>query len=368
MPDIQNILIVANSARMLTQLAANIGFRPLVIDCYFDLDTQKSALDCVKIDNLSVVHVKKALAIFKTQYTITHVIYGSGLERYTNTLEFLSQNLCVVGNTVDVFSSVHNKNYFYSKLKQLQIPHPDVTFQVPVDNNGWLIKPLHGEGGLGIKTFKGLPRCVDSYFWQKQCVGIPMSVLFVANGTEFKIFGINKQLISQIDDNEFIFSGVISQPEINDYIVQQVSHWLACLVPLFGLKGFNSLDFILKHEQCYVLEINARPSASMQLYNEDVLAVHIHSCLAGNAVLLHEGDDCNEDVNIYRAYKIIFADIDTYINQNIKWPVWVVDIPESNSFIHTGQPICSIIADGKNEQQVFKNLQLRQQQLSKLLR
>ena len=55
------------------------------------------------------------------------------------------------------------------------------------------------------------------------------------------------------------------------------------------------------------------------------------------------------------------------VNQNIKWPVWVVDIPESNSFIHTGQPICSIIADGKNEQQVFKNLQLRQQQLSKLL-
>ena len=368
MSDIQNILIVANSARMLTQLAANIGFRPLVIDCFFDLDTQKSALDCVKIDSLAVEHVKTALAILKTQYAITHVIYGSGLEQYTNTLEFLSQNLCVVGNTLDVFSSIQNKQFFFSKLKQLQIPHPDVIFQVPVDNDGWLIKPLHGEGGLGIKKFKGLPKCVDSYYWQKQCAGIPMSVLFVANGTGYKSYGFNKQLIIQIDDNEFVFSGVISQPEINNCIVQTVSRWLTSLVPEFSLKGFNSLDFILKGEQCYALEVNARPSASMQLYNEDVLTVHINSFMDGNTIPLLERGGCNEDVNIYRAYKIIFADIDIYINQNIKWPVWVVDIPESNSFIHTGQPICSIIANGKNEQQVFKNLQLRQQQLSKLLR
>ena len=368
MPEIQNILIIANSARMLVQLAVNIGFRPLVIDCYLDLDTEKRALDCVKVDNLGVVQVKKALAILKTQYTITHVIYGSGLERYTSTLEFLHQNLCVVGNTVDVFSSIQDKINFFSKLKQLQIPHPDVTFQVPEDNDGWLIKPQYGEGGQGIKKFKRLPKNVASYYWQKHCAGIPMSVLFVANGTEYKSYGFNKQLTIQINDNEFIFSGVISQPEINERIVQTVSLWLACLVPQFSLKGFNSLDFIVEDEKCYALEVNARPSASMQLYNENVLIAHINSCLAGNAVLLPEREDCSEDVNNYRAYKIIFAETEFFIKQNIEWPMWVVDIPELKSFIHTGQPICSIIADGKNEQQVFENLLSRQQQLSKLLR
>jgi len=368
MLEIQNILIIANSARMLTQLATNIGLIPLVIDCYSDFDTQEQALDCVKVDSLALVHVKKALAILKTQYTVTHVIYGSGLERYINTLEFLYKNLSVVGNMPGVFSSIQNKINFFSKLKQFQIPYPDVTFQVPVDNDMWLIKPMQGEGGLGIKKHKELPENLASYYWQKQCAGTPMSVLFVANGTEFKIYGFNKQLLIQIDDNEFVFSGVISQPEINDYIAQEVSLWLACLVPEFALKGLNSLDFIVEDRQCYALEINPRPSASMQLYNEDLLATHINSFLDSNDPFLPEEESCDDVINHYRSYKIIFAETGVCIKQNVEWPVWVVDIPVASSFIHTGKPICSIIADGKNEQHVFDNLQSRQQQLSKLLR
>ena len=368
MPEIQNILIIANSARMLTQLATNIGLIPLVIDCYADFDTQEQALDCVKVDSLALVHVKKALAILTTQYTVTHVIYGSGLERYINTLAFLYENLCVIGNTPSVFSSIQNKVDFFSKLKQHQIPYPDVAFQAPIDNDEWLIKPMQGEGGLGIKKYKELPENLASYYWQKQCAGTPMSVLFVANGTEFKIYGFNEQLLIQIDDNEFVFSGVISQPEINDYIVQTVSSWLACLVSEFALKGFNTLDFIVEDKQCYALEINARSSASMQLYNEDLLTAHINSFLDGNIPLLTEKENWDEGINSYRAYKIIFAETGVFIKQNVEWPVWVVDIPVASSFIHTGKPICSIIADGKNEQHVFDNLQSRQQQLSKFLR
>ena len=368
MPEIQNILIIANSARMLTQLATNIGLNPLVIDCYSDFDTQEQALDCVKVDSLALVHVKKALAILKTQYTVTHVIYGSGLERYINTLEFLYKNLCVVGNTPAVFLSIQNKVDFFSKLKQHKIPYPDVAFQAPIENDVWLIKPMQGEGGIGIKKYKELPENLASYYWQKQCGGRPMSVLFVANGTEFKIYGFNEQLIIQVDDNEFVFSGVISQPEINNYIVRTVSSWLACLVSGFALKGFNSLDFIVEDKQCYALEINARPSASIQLYNEDLLAAHINSFLDGNIPILTEEESWGEGINSYRAYKIIFAETGVFIKQNVEWPAWVVDIPVASSFIHTGKPICSIIADGKNEQHVFDNLQSRQQQLSKLLR
>lgn len=368
MPEIHTILIVANSARMLTQLATNIGYTPLVIDCYSDVDTQKHALDCIKVDTLALVHVKKALAILKAQYAITHVIYGSGFERYINTLAFLHQQMCVLGNTVNVFSSIQNKHIFFSKLKQLQIPYPDVTFHVPVDNNEWLIKPMQGEGGIGIKRYKDLPTNAASYYWQKQCAGIPMSVLFVANGAGYKICGFNKQLVIRINDNEFVFSGVISQPEIDDYIVQTVALWLGSLVSEFALKGINSLDFIVKDKQCYALEVNARPSASMQLYNDVLLATHIDSFLDNDVTLLSVGEAWGDCVNGYQAYKIIYAETEVCIKQNLEWPVWVVDTPEAGSFIHTGMPICSIIADGKNEQHVFENLQFRQQQLSKLLR
>ena len=57
-----------------------------------------------------------------------------------------------------------------------------------------------------------------------------------------------------------------------------ITGWLKQLVPVFALKGLNSLDFIHADDCSYVLEINPRPSASMQLYDEDLLNRHIQAC------------------------------------------------------------------------------------------
>ncbi|NOQ76952.1 MAG: ATP-dependent carboxylate-amine ligase, partial [Methylococcaceae bacterium] len=62
-----------------------------------------------------------------------------------------------------------------------------------------------------------------------------------------------------------------------------------------------------------------------------------------------------------------FAKVEMIITQQIDWPAWVLDRPQKGSIIHTGMPICSIIAGGKNERQVEGLLRMRQQQLIKLL-
>jgi len=358
-PD-KNILIVANSGRMLAQLSRNAGLVPLVIDCFSDCDTQYLALDYVKINTLELKYVKKAFSVLSHHNKINHVIYGSGLERYKSTLKFLYQNLVVLGNTPEIFSLIQNKTYFFSRLKHLGILFPETTFQVPDINNNWLVKPEQGEGGLGIKKFEGLSKITAPSYWQKFITGKTMSVLFVAYGNEYKIIGFNKQYFTRIEDNQFVFSGVISQPEINKDIVQTINLWLAALIPDFGLKGINTLDFIVKNNCCYVLEVNARPSASMQLYQQDLLTRHINSFIDAQlqSVIV---------IKTYKAYKVVFAEAEVFINDHIQWPQWVVDIPKSGSIIHTGMPICSIIADGKNEPQINNLLLNRQQYLKKLL-
>jgi len=360
MPEFKNILIVANSGRMLAQLSRNSGLVPLVIDCFSDFDTQSLALDCVKVNTLELKYVRKALSVLSHHNRISHVIYGSGLERYNSTIKFLYQNLVVLGNTQDVFSLIQNKTYFFSRLKYLGILFPDITFQVPDINDNWLVKPKQGEGGVGIKKYAGLSEITAACYWQKFITGKTMSVLFVANGNEYKIIGFNKQYFTRIADNQFVFSGVISQPEINKEIVQTIKLWLAALIPDFALKGINTLDFIVKNNCCYVLEVNARPSASMQLYQQDLLTRHINSLIDAQLQSFIV-------IKTYKAYKIVFAETEVFINDHIQWPLWVVDIPRSGSIIHTGMPICSIIADGKNEPQINSLLLNRQQYLKKLL-
>ncbi|NOR68149.1 MAG: ATP-grasp domain-containing protein, partial [Methylomarinum sp.] len=360
MSEIKNMLIVANSGRMLAQLAKNIGFEPLVIDCFSDADTQVLALDCIKVDSLALECVKAAFSVLSLKYTITHVVYGSGLECYPATLAFLNQNLTVLGNTPDAFLAIQNKPQFFQTLIRLQIPFPETTFEPPINSEGWLIKPMQGEGGIGVKKYKCLPDDSADIYWQKYQPGIAMSVLFMANGYDFKIIGFNKQFVTSLVDNDFVFSGVISQPEISEWLVNIVSAWLNQLVVEFSLKGINSLDFIVNDTQCYVLEINPRPSASMQLYKSSILSAHIDSFSVERLASIERPDD-------YQGYQIIFAESDIYINKNTLWPAWVVDIPQADAFINTGMPICSIIARGKNEQQVKDLLLLKQLNIKKLL-
>lgn len=369
MKDVYVFLIVANSARLLAQSSKRVGFPPLVIDCFVDVDTQKIALETIKVADLSIAHVKEAVSLLSKQYCIAHIIYGSGLEKYQDTLKYLEQNFTIIGNSADVFATIQNKAYFFKKLKQHHITYPETSFQPPDNEDSWLIKPLSGEGGIGIKRYTGES---NACYWQKYCAGTARSVLFIAKDFEYKIIGFHKQYVTQVDGYQFVFAGVINQPEINKDISQAITEILEKLVIEFSLKGINSLDFIENNNRCYVLEVNPRPSASLNLYDAGLLSEHIDSCINGYGALAppepYEAKASSpNNPSLYRAYKILFAKTDITISSQTVWPSWVSDIPCEGSIINTGDPICSIIAGGKNERQVEDSLLLRQQQLTKLL-
>lgn len=361
MARVRTFLIVANSARMLAQFASRLDLRVFVIDCFADCDTQEFAQQCVKVDCLALDQVKKALANLNLDSDELFVIYGSGLESSFDTLIFLQKKFTLVGNVQDVFLATQNKSSFYSRLTKLQINYPEVCFQVPEKKGRWLSKPACGEGGVGIEDYKGIVKVGGNRYWQRYVEGVSMSAIFVANGSEYQLVGFHKQFCTQIDSHHYVFSGLINQLNIDTDLRRTISLWLKKIVKAFNLKGINSLDFIVSDRKIYVLEVNPRPSASMQLYSEELLTAHIDSFLFNEFNLV-------ETVDEYRAYKIIFATTHCCINKSICWPDWVVDIPQPFSNIHIGMPICSIIASGINEQQVEQTLQARELIISKLLR
>ncbi|MCK5830547.1 MAG: ATP-grasp domain-containing protein [Methylococcales bacterium] len=342
-------------------MAKKAGYDVVVIDCFSDVDTQVDSLECIKVKTLSIKQIEPAFCLLNSRYKLAYAIYGSGFEFYSSSLKFLHQKIKVLGNTLEAYSAIQDKTFFFSKLKQLNIPFPDISFQAPEYNDGWLVKPMRGEGGLGIKKYKGLVESSETCYWQRFINGISMSVLFVSDGSSFEICGFHKQLITSVGEFDFIFSGIISQPELNDKVKSQLNVWIASLVTEFSLKGLNSIDFILKNDCCYILEINPRPSASMQLYNDGLIDKHMSSSLQ-NAL----GSISN--LKEYRAYQVVFAETDTIINNDIQWPEWLVDRPHDGSLIHTGLPICSIIARDESEQQILDKLLLKQQLVKQLLK
>ena len=354
------ILIIATSGRLLAQMVKDVGYSPIVIDCYADQDTQILAIECIKVNSLALKFIKPAFSTLQAKYSLKDCLYGSGFDSNLDSLTFIQKNISVIGNSVEVFSIVQNKALFFKILKKNAIPHP-VTLFSPPNDPVFLSKPIQGEGGIGIKQYQPLEKTKDCY-WQKKIKGIPLSVLFVANGKQCKILGFHRLLVRGRHTNDYVFSGLIRGLNFSDELKNKISHWVNILVPEFSLKGLNSMDFIWQDEQCFVLEINPRPSASMQLYPSSIIEAHIDSCLSGE---LKPAPFIDSD---YYAYQIIFAISDCVIKTEMNWPEWVIDIPQAGSIIHTGMPICSIIASKKSEQQLKDLLLLRRRLIYQILK
>lgn len=359
------ILIVANSGRMLAQAAKSAGFKPLVIDLSADLDTQGYAEDFRQVKSLAEQDLAPAVDYFIERYAVSHVIYGSGFECYPESLYYLNNRLMVLGNHPDVFAKQLAKQAFFSTLDRLTIPHPEVVFSAPDCAGDWLLKPRQGQGGVGIKRYRAGDGLDASVYWQKFQAGTPHSALFLADGERVQVIGFNSQWSVRLSETqEFVFSGVINSADLSNRHKALITEWLKQMVPAFALKGLNSLDFIYADDCSYILEINPRPSASMQLYDENLLVRHIQSCVGDGLTALALSPETGRLKSpLQTGYQIIYAEHDLIIPERFEWPDWCMDLSEPGSFIRTGQPICSIIANQKNSRSVAQHLLAKQQHI-----
>ncbi|WAK03960.1 ATP-grasp domain-containing protein [Methylobacter sp. YRD-M1] len=349
------ILIIASSARMLTQAAKAAGLKPLVIDRFADQDTQAGAEAYRRVDSLSSTDITAAVEYFIERYGVAHAVYGSGFECCPDSLGYLEDRLTILGNRADAFAGIQHKQTFFACLNELNISCPDVSFSAPMSGKDWLIKPLQGAGGLGIQRWHAEDEPSEAVYWQRHVEGEPRSVLFLADGRNVQVIGFNRQWTVALDDRQaFVFSGIISDSQLPGEHKVQVTDWLRKLVPAFALKGLNSLDFIQAEGQIYVLEVNARPPASMQLYDQDLLYRHVRASqgeLIDYPVMQTGCMGC----------QIVYASADLRIPKVFEWPSWCMDLPESGALIGAKQPICSIIAHAEKSQQVLEALSIRHQ-------
>jgi len=342
-------LVIAASGRMLAKQLQQAGFRPLVIDLFADQDTCQIADDIRKVHALTVEEISPAIDELQRIYPVKNVIYGSGFEKHPQTLFFLQDKFNLLGNAPEVFKKAQDKAGLFEVLSKQNIRFPEVSFSRP-DSGGWLFKPFQSEGGCGIFVDNFDDNHHQQGYWQQYQPGEVVSAVFFADGKNAEIIGFNRQWSIKLErGQEFVFSGVCNQAEISAKIQRIIAEWVAALTAHFGLKGINGIDFIVHQNQCYFLEINPRPTASVELYPAELVAAHAGWWSKKTIVR-----------NQISGYQIIYAKADCRIPEKIEWSRWVQDRPKCNTIIHKYQPLCSIIASGVDSDQVLSVLAARQ--------
>jgi len=331
----KKILIVARSGRMLAALARQAGLLPLLVDCFADTDSRTLAVDWRLIGSLHVEDVRIAVTQLRYSHRLDLVIYGSGLEGYPDTVDYLQRQGHLLGNSGEVIRALQQKAAWFSRLSTLGIAFPETQFIPPQHCKGWLLKPWVGEGGTDIRRYMDEDGADSSrYYWQRFQAGVSMSALFAAGNGEVKILGFNRQWC---EEGSFAFSGISNVAEISAAVNRTVTEWLLKLTAAVPLCGLGSLDFLAEGDECYFLEINPRIPASAQLYGGQAFSAHCSAC-AGKVA------EIAVDRQPTMVYQIVFAANSVRIPEDVNWPAYVFDRPAAGSIIGKGQPICSIIA------------------------
>ena len=351
---------------MLAQGAVRAGLRPLVIDLFGDQDTLDQSTACLRVRALSLAELLPRIRILQDRYPVSDAIYGSGLEQDDQVLDTLQEKFRLRGNTPDTFRRVLDKEHFFQVLSRLHIDFPEVLWSLPGGTDKWLVKPCRGQGGVGIQYATSAmaddaPQ--QDCYWQRCIDGQAMSALFLADRRESVMIGCNRQwTVNLRSGQQFVLSGLINRVQLPARARKKITVWINSLVTAFSLTGLNSLDFIWDGRQIWLLEINPRPSASMQLYDTDYPLGLLWEHLRSNLSRLPEA------AAPPRGWQILYAPKKLRIPTALQWPQWTADRPCGGSLIYTHEPICSIIACGNSQDEVFERLHSRKQIMIETLR
>ncbi len=380
------LAVAALSARVLAQAASRDGFEVVSLDVFGDSDTLQASSRWLPIAGTGALQIDPerllaALAQLARRGDVIGWIAGSGFEAVPELLERGAALLPLIGTPAEAVRRVRDPQSFFERLAHDGIAHPQVRMTPPPRSSGWLSKDLGSSGGWHIRRVAdddvdtarlaaapaGPP---TQRYYQREITGTPMSVTFIANGTDACVLGVNQQIVRPFGARPFVFCGVIGPVPVPADVSRHIDTMLRQLVAAFSLRGLGSLDFMLDDAGAvHVLEINPRPPASLALYAArrarasssagaavGVIAAHVRACLDGELpdLLSPAGDPAVEGTEIVFAPRPLRLDDAAALR--LAGLAGCHDLPRAASRFAADDPVCSVSADGATGAEVRERL------------
>jgi predicted ATP-grasp superfamily ATP-dependent carboligase len=106
----------------------------------------------------------------------------------------------------------------------------------------------------------------------------------------------------------------------------------------FGVRGAFGVDAVWDGRHAWVLEVNPRPPASLELFGPGCFEAHVQGARALGLSALPPVGDANVKL-------VLFADRDMRAPDPGWWPPGLVhDIPHAGEEIKRGSPVCTLIS------------------------
>lgn len=366
MPPRNDCLIISQSARALAESAASSAIHSHTIDCFADQETRTIAdswrmLGCQDgmLDSMALLDLLKDYE----SIPISHVVTGSGMEACSKEVyDFISRRWSLCGNDYHTVQSCKDPAGLQHILEKAAIPTPAIALERK-QNGRWKIKKRAGSGGGHVRDYVNGSPLPEGSFLQESITGATYSVVFLGNGQDARLIGVNETWQTGPGSGDYRYAGTATCGRmVPERLYKELINAIIILVRELQLKGLCGLDIIVTDAQhWYVLELNPRPTASFEHYDvgNHLLQAHIQACMG------HLPETYTEDEWL-RGSLIVYADRG-FIMPVLDWPIWISDRPLPGTEINAGEPVCSLKARAGTHAGIKELLDHRQSTFQHLL-
>jgi uncharacterized protein len=366
------ILIAALAGRALAQSARRAGFRPLVVDGFGDEDTREAAEHYRQLPDVLENGFEGGPLITALDELSAHVdgnplglVLGSGFEDRTKLMATLDQRYGLIGTKPEALRRAKDPGVLFPLLDKLGIPHPETTLTPPAGGEGWLSKAIGGAGGTHIRDCGPSPEAIPGRYFQRRIANsVSISVLAVATDNGIAI-EMSRQWTAPSAEKPYRFGGATVIEFSGSGTEQAMVDAAERLIPELDLMGLVSFDFAVTRDGLYLLEINPRPGATLDIFDDakgNLFRAHVEACRTGKLWQTRLSPAAPS-----LASAILYADRGPLDIGRVRWPGWTADRPQKDSQIAAGQPMATVLGHGKTHAEAERLCRQRLSSLADLL-
>ena len=372
-------LIIGFSTRAIADSALRAGYPIVTVDAFEETDRANPAESYfprgVPLDAIG----PEQLVDLAQNLDFESVVYAGGMEHDPDLLERFCQGKVLLGNSPQTLREVRSPHTLFRFLKQNGYHFPETlpgdSPEKPFNDGRWLVKNRSGAAGWAVRQWDGTWPLPHGDYLQRQLSGQVCSFSFVADGKRAEVIGLSEQLVGlpAFGGRDFFWCGnllplTFPEPETDlpTALLPELRRLANDLAREFHLFGLNGVDFILVAGKPFILEVNPRYSASMELIdsalNANVFDWHIQACRGTlpppipDRQLTERGRVWGAAI-LYAWQDLILPDTGTWRAEGFR------NIPLPFAHIAKEELICTILADGSSGQDCLNRLIARTENL-----
>ncbi len=355
-------MIVGVSTRALAESASRAGYSCLSVDAFGDLDQKERVRNVCLPRDLGRPYSAAAAVAVGRRWAAASAAYVGNLENHPGAVRRLALGRQLLGNVPATLARARDPFAVGEVVRRAggRVPLTLLPGETRHASAGvrWLRKPRRGGGGSGVKEWKPGAPLGPHELVQERIEGVLASVAFVANGQRAVLLGMSRGLAGDpvFGARGHRYCGSIYPFSADPPLLERMRSIAGAVTEAFGLVGLNGIDFILKAGEPYVLEVNPRYCASMELMERGgrLSLFEAHAAACGGA--LASFDPAPIPGVLGKA--VLYAQRALVVSDSRAWLLRddVRDVPFPGVRIPRGHPVCTVFAGGADSVTCYARL------------